>query len=93
MSDFWEHVLIAGAVVLLTLVVAKLLDRALVRRLRLSPDAMTRYSVIRRTAVAAVVVIGLLSALLVIPQVQAVAGSILASSAGSHAALFPARFA
>ena len=81
MSDFWEHVLIAGVVVLLTLVVAKLLDRALVRRLRLSPDAMTRYSVIRRTAVAAVVVIGLLSALLVIPQVQAVAGSILASSA------------
>jgi small-conductance mechanosensitive channel len=80
-SDFWTHVLIAGIVVLLTLVLAKLVDRALVRRLELSPDVMTRYSVIRRTVVAAVVVIGVLSALLVIPQVQAVAGSILASSA------------
>jgi small-conductance mechanosensitive channel len=80
-SDFWQHVLIAGVVVLLTLVLAKLLDRALVRRLKLSPNVMTRYSVIRRTAVAGVVVIGVLSALLVIPQVQAVASSILASSA------------
>ena len=42
---------------------------------------MTRYSVIRRTVVAAVVIVGVLSALLVIPEVQAVAGSILASSA------------
>jgi small conductance mechanosensitive channel len=73
--------LIAGIVVLLTLVAAKLLDRALARRLKLSADVMTRYSVVRRTAVAVVVVVGLLSALLVIPQVQAVASSILASSA------------
>ena len=81
MSDFWQHVMIAGVVILATLVVAKLVDRALVRRLRLSPNVMTRYSVIRRTIVAAVVVVGVLSALLVIPQVQVVASSILASSA------------
>jgi len=80
-SDFWSHALIAGIVVVLTLVLAKLIDRALVRRLKLSPDVITRYSVIRRTLVAAVVVVGVLSALLVIPEVQAVAGSILASSA------------
>jgi small-conductance mechanosensitive channel len=80
-SDFWSHVLIAGVVVVLTFVLAKLIDRALVRRLELSPNVMTRYSVIRRTVVAAVVVVGVLSALLVIPEVQAVAGSILASSA------------
>jgi small conductance mechanosensitive channel len=80
-SDFWQHVLIVAVVVVLTLVAAKLLDRALVRRLKLSPNVMTRYSVIRRASVAAVVAIGLLSALLVIPQVQAVASSILASSA------------
>jgi small-conductance mechanosensitive channel len=80
-SDFWAHVLIAGIVIVLTFVLAKLIDRALVRRLKLSPDVITRYSVIRRTAVAVVVVVGVLSALLVIPQVQAVAGSILASSA------------
>jgi small-conductance mechanosensitive channel len=49
--------------------------------LKLSPDVMTRYSVIRRTVVVGVVVVGVLSALLVIPEVQAVAGSILASSA------------
>ena len=81
MSDFWQHILIAGIVVVVTLVVAKLLDRWLVHRLNLSPNAMTRYSVIRRTVVAAVVIVGVLSALLVIPDVQAVAGSILASSA------------
>lgn len=81
MSDFWQHILIAGIVVVVTLVVAKLLDRWLVHRLNLSPNAMTRYSVIRRTVVAAVVIVGVLSALLVIPEVQAVAGSILASSA------------
>ena len=81
MSDFWQHVLVAGIVILLTLVLAKVIDRALVRRLKLSPDAMTRYSVLRRTAVAAVVAIGVLSALLVIPEVRAVASTILASSA------------
>ena len=81
MSDFWQHILIAGIVVVVTLVVAKLLDRWLVHRLNLSPNAMTRYSVIRRTVVAAVVIVGVFSALLVIPDVQAVAGSILASSA------------
>jgi small conductance mechanosensitive channel len=80
-SDFWQHILIAGIVAVVTLVVAKLLDRWLVHRLNLSPNAMTRYSVIRRTVVAAVVIVGVLSALLVIPEVQAVAGSILASSA------------
>ncbi|HEX5470126.1 MAG TPA: mechanosensitive ion channel domain-containing protein [Gaiellaceae bacterium] len=81
MSEFWQHVLVAGIVVLLTLALARLLDRALVRRLKLSPDVMTRYSVVRRTIVAAVVVVGGLSALLVIPEVRAVASSILASSA------------
>jgi small conductance mechanosensitive channel len=80
-SEFWQHVLVAGVVILLTFVLAKLIDRALVRRLQLSPDAMTRYSVIRRTLVAAVVAIGVLSALLVIPQIEAVASTILASSA------------
>ena len=81
MSDFWQHVLTAAVVVLITVVVAKLVDRWLVRRLKLSPRVMTRYSVIRRTVVVAVVIVGVLSALLVIPGVQAVAGSILASSA------------
>ena len=62
---------------------AKGIDRALVRRLRLSPDAMTRYSVVRRTIVAAVIVVGGLSALLVIPEVRAVASSRAAIAGGS----------
>src|SRR5436190_1184417 len=53
-SDFWQHILVAGVVIALTLVLARIVDRALVRRLKLSPDAMTRYSVLRRTIVAAV---------------------------------------
>ncbi|MEO8289428.1 MAG: mechanosensitive ion channel domain-containing protein [Gaiellaceae bacterium] len=81
MSDFWQQLLVAGIVVVLALVVAKLIDRALVRRLHLRTEAMTRYSVLRRTIVATVVSVGVLSALLVIPEVRAVAGSILASSA------------
>ena len=81
MSEFWQHVVTAAVVIVVTLVVAKLIDRALVRRLKLSPNVLTRYSVIRRTAVAGIILVGVLSALLVIPGVQAVAGSILASSA------------
>jgi small-conductance mechanosensitive channel len=46
-----------------------------------SPEAMTRYRVLRRTLVAVTVLIGVLSALLVIPQVRVVAGGLLASSA------------
>ena len=81
MSEFWQHITIAGIVILATLVVAKLIDRALVRRLKMSPNVMTRYSVVRRTIGAAVILVCVFSALLVIPGVQAVASSILASSA------------
>jgi small-conductance mechanosensitive channel len=42
---------------------------------------MTRYRVLRRTLAAVIVTFGVLSALLVIPQVRAVAGGLLASSA------------
>ena len=42
---------------------------------------VTRYRVLRRTIFAAIVFLGVMSALLVIPQVRAVAGGVLASSA------------
>src|ERR1051326_8989756 len=42
---------------------------------------MTRYRVLRRSVSATIMVVGILSALLVIPQVRAVAGGLLASSA------------
>jgi small-conductance mechanosensitive channel len=60
--------------------VAKLVDNRMSRR-DLAPEAATRYRVLRRTIFAAIVFVGVMSALLVIPQVRAVAGAILASSA------------
>jgi small conductance mechanosensitive channel len=80
-SEFWERVAIAGGMVLVTLVVAHLVDRMLARRLDLRVETRTRYRVIRRSAIATVLVVGILSSLLVIPGVRAVAGTILASSA------------
>jgi len=77
----WERVAVAGVVIVATLVIARLADRALTRRLRATPEGLTRYRVLRRSIVAAIVTVGVLSALLVIPQVRAVAGSVLASSA------------
>ena len=61
-------------------VAAKLVDRRISRR-GLAPEAATRYRVLRRTISVAIVVVGLFSALLVIPEVRAVAGGLLASSA------------
>jgi small conductance mechanosensitive channel len=81
MDEFWARMAIAGGVIILTLVVARLVDRVLARRLQLRAETLTFYRVIRRSAIATVFVVGILSALLVIPGVQAVAGTILASSA------------
>jgi small-conductance mechanosensitive channel len=77
---FWERMAIVGGVLLLTAVLAKLIDHALARR-ELDAVAATRYRVLRRSIATGVVAVGLLSALLVIPQVRAVAGGLLASSA------------
>ena len=77
----WERGIGAAAVVAVTLVVAMVVDRALVRRGDLAPEVLTRYRVLRRSVVAVIVALGVLSALLLIPAVRAVAGGILASSA------------
>lgn len=82
MDNEWiQRVAVAGAVLLLTVVAARLVDRMIVRRLELRPETLTVYRVVRRSALAVIVTVGVLSALLVFPTVQAVAGSILASSA------------
>jgi small-conductance mechanosensitive channel len=80
-SEWLERLAVAGGVILVALALAKLVDRALSRRLRQTPETLTRYRVVRRSATALIVTVGILSALLVIPQVQAIAGTILASSA------------
>jgi small conductance mechanosensitive channel len=79
-SSFWTHVTIAAGVIVVASAVAKLVDRAISRR-DLAPEVATRYRVLRRTIFTTIVFVGVLSALLVIPQVRAVAGGILASSA------------
>lgn len=76
----WHRLVVVGAVLLVTAIVARLIDRRIARR-ELAPEAVTRYRVLRRSVTTTIVFIGLLSALLVIPQVRAVAGGILASSA------------
>jgi small-conductance mechanosensitive channel len=77
----WERWIIAAVVVAIAILLAKLVDRAIARRLELPPEALTRYRVLRRSIVAAIVALGVLSALLLIPAVRTVAGGVLASSA------------
>src|SRR3954467_15436180 len=77
---FWHRLAIVASVLFVTAIVARLIDRRISRR-DLPPEAATRYRVLRRSITTAVVTVGLLSALLVIPQVRAVAGGLLASSA------------
>jgi small conductance mechanosensitive channel len=75
-----ERWIVFGAVLVVALLAAKLVDRRLSGR-DLPPEAVTRYRVLRRTIVAAIVGIGLLSALLAIPAVRTVAGAVLGSAA------------
>ena len=77
---FWQRLIVVGVVMLVTIVVARLIDRRISRR-DIPPQAITRYRVLRRSVTTTIMFVGLLSALLVIPQVRAVAGGLLASSA------------
>ena len=76
----WHRLIVAGVVMVATVVLARMIDRRIARR-DLPPEAITRYRVLRRSITTTIMFVGLLSALLVIPQVRAVAGGLLASSA------------
>ncbi len=76
----WQRLLVIAIVVALSFIAARMIDHRILGANR-SPEAMTRYRVLRRTITAGIVSVGILSALLVIPQVRAVAGGLLASSA------------
>src|SRR5919202_455950 len=76
----WHRLVVVGAALLLPALVARLIDPRIARP-EPDPAQRTRYRVLRRSVATAVVVVGVLSALLVIPQVRAVAGALLASSA------------
>ena len=77
---FWQRIVIAAAVFALVSLLARMVDWWLARR-PLAPGAETRYRVVRRSITVAILVVGLFSALLVVPQVRAIAGGLLASSA------------
>jgi small-conductance mechanosensitive channel len=77
---FWHRLVIAGAVFLAVSLLARVVDWRLARR-TLPPEMVTRYRVLRRGVSAAILVVGFFSALLVIPEVRAIAGGLLASSA------------
>jgi small-conductance mechanosensitive channel len=76
----WESVVAAAAMILVTAAVARIVDRRMARR-ELAPGTITRYRVLRRAVVSAIVAFGVLSALLTIPAVSRLAGTLLASSA------------
>jgi small-conductance mechanosensitive channel len=77
---FWHRIVIAAVVFAAVWVVERIVDWVL-RHRTLPPEAATRYRVLRRSISAAILVAGLFSALLVIPEVRAIAGGLLASSA------------
>jgi small-conductance mechanosensitive channel len=77
---FWHRVIIAAVVFVAVSALARFVDWRLSRR-RLPPEMVTRYQVLRRSVMVGILVVGLFSALLVIPQVRAIAGGLLASSA------------
>jgi small-conductance mechanosensitive channel len=78
--SFWHRLAIAAAVFAVVSLIARLIDWWLARK-PMPREAETRYRVLRRSITTSILVIGFFSALLVIPQVRAVAGGLLASSA------------
>lgn len=77
---FWHRIVIAAVVLLVVTLVARLVDWWLSRK-TVPPEVETRYRVLRRAITTIIIAVGLFSALLVIPQVRAVAGGLLASTA------------
>ena len=72
----WDRIAIAAGVVLAAVVAARIVDKR-----TLDPSAATRYRVLRSTISTIIISVGVLSALLTIPAVRAVAGGVLASTA------------
>jgi small-conductance mechanosensitive channel len=78
--EIWERWLLVTVIVVAAIVFAKIVDWRMSKR-ELPAAAATRYGVLRRSLMTAIIFVGVLSALLVVPQVRAVAAGLLASSA------------
>lgn len=77
---FWHRIVVAAVVILLVTALARAVDWWMARK-TVPPEVETRYRVLRRAVTTTIIAVGIFSALLVIPQVRAVAGALLASSA------------
>ncbi len=89
--EIWQRWLLVAAIIAGATVLAKIVDWRMSRH-DLPPGAVTRYRVLRRSLMTAIIVVGVLSALLVVPQVRAIAAGLLASirdSSGSSSASPP----
>jgi small-conductance mechanosensitive channel len=78
--ELWARLGIAAAGIVIAAVIAKLVDRRIANR-HLQPGTITRYRILRQSILWTIVFVGVLSALLVIPQVRSLAAGILASGA------------
>jgi small-conductance mechanosensitive channel len=78
--EIWERWLLVTGIVVGTIVLAKVVDWRMSKR-ELPAAAATRYGILRRSVMTAIIFVGVLSGLLVVPQVRAVAAGLLASSA------------
>jgi len=78
--EIWYRWLLVAAIIAGATVLAKIVDWRMSRQ-ELPPGAVTRYRVLRRSLMATIIIVGVLSALLVVPQVRAIAAGLLASSA------------
>ena len=81
MDNEWvERLIVAGIVLLLAVIAARIADRAIARHFELRPETLTVYRVLRRSVFAVIIGVGVLSALLVIPSIRAVAYGALTHS-------------
>ena len=78
--EIWKRSLFVAAIIVGAALLAKIVDWRMSRR-DLPPGAVTKYRVLRRSLMTAIIVFGVLSALLVVPQIRAIAVGLLASSA------------
>jgi small conductance mechanosensitive channel len=78
--ELWVRIGFAAAAIIGSFLLARFVDRRLARR-HLQPGTITRYKILRQSILWSIVFIGVVSALLVIPQVRGIAAGVLASSA------------
>src|SRR5512132_2077251 len=78
--EIWVRWLLVVAIIVGAVVLAKIVDWRMSKH-ALPAAAATRYLILRRSVMTAIIVVGVLSGLLVVPQVRAIAAGLLASSA------------